>query len=341
LTTAINAPQPVVVAVPGTVTCPACRAKVTSAPIERWTAAEAANFFVIPSRNADRNARCSAALAKLWNDRPCEVYECNACGLGFGWPHLSGSNEFYAITHEQADYPPFRWEYPQAAQHAIAQFPAGGLVLDVGAGHGNFSKQLPAGWSYYAVESTEVMRQRIEQRGHKTFTSLEHAADAHPNAFSFIVLFQVLEHVADFDGMLATLRSLAAPGAVLAMSMPYGPEIARRVAVATCPDMPPNHINRWTPPAVAAAVARAGFKLESHRVQPPQVRNVLYTAYLRTIAQAARQPRSLAGRWYSVQNKKARIALAPPLGVLQLLRMAPRLRSAALSANFLTFSRAV
>jgi hypothetical protein len=41
--------------------------------VERYSAQEAANFFVAPSRNADRNARWAAALAKLWDNRPCEV----------------------------------------------------------------------------------------------------------------------------------------------------------------------------------------------------------------------------------------------------------------------------
>jgi SAM-dependent methyltransferase len=261
--------------------------------------------------------------------------------MGFGWPHKSGSHEFYQITHEQADYSPFRWEYPQAAQHAVKLFPQGGMALDVGAGHGNFAKQLPAGWRYFAVESTEVMRQRLEARGHQTFETLELAAAKHPGEFSLIVLFQALEHVAEFDAMLPLLRKLARPGAVLAMSMPYGPDIRRRAAVSGCPDLPPNHINRWTPKGVEAAVARAGFTLESHVVQPATFKHVLYTAYLRTIAEAAQRPRSLSGRWYAIKNKKLRIAVAPALGAIHLARMAPRLGHAALTANFLTLSRAV
>lgn len=340
-----TARSPVEVAIPPgatqPVTCPACQSPVTTPPVERYTAQEAANFFVAPSRNADRNARCAVALAKLWDNRPCEVFECPSCGMGFGWPHKSGSHEFYAITHEQADYPPFRWEYPKAAQHAIKLFPQGGMALDVGAGHGNFAKELPQGWTYFGVESTEVMRKRLEERGHKTFVTLEEAAQKHAGQFSLIVLFQVLEHVAEFDAMLPTLRTLAKPGALLAMSTPYGPEIRRRAAASGCPDMPPNHINRWTPEAVAAAVARAGFRLETHVVQPATAKNVLYTAYLRAIAQAAQHPRSLSGRWYSIKSKKLRIATAPALGAIHLLRMAPRLGDAALSANFLTFSRAV
>lgn len=323
------------------ISCPACLQIITDGPIETWTASDAADHFVAPSRNANRNQRLIRVLEHLWVGKACEVYECPTCGFGFGWPHRSGGADFYKISHEQAGYPTSRWEYSIAANRASEVFPTGGMALDVGAGFGNFAKFLPRGWRFHAVESTPFMRSALQARGHRTFDTLDEAADAAPNSFSLIVLFQVIEHVAEFDAMLSTLRRLAAPGALLVISTPYGPDLPARFLATKCPDMPPNHINRWTSQALGKAVARAGFRLEVCKVQPAQVKNILYSAYLRTVSDAAHNRNSLAGFWYRIQDKRVRMFVAPFVGLVQLAKMLPQLRRATLSVNMLAYCRAV
>ncbi|MBY0307977.1 MAG: class I SAM-dependent methyltransferase [Phycisphaerales bacterium] len=321
--------------------CPVCTAAIDTRPIERHTAQEAADFFVPRTRSEERNRRLVEALQELWPESVCEVYECSGCGFGFGWPFKGGDELFYSIIHQAADYPRWRWEYAVAAGAAQRLFPGGGKVLDVGAGHGVFRKSLPPGWEYYAAESTDMMRAKLEQAGAKVFRDLDEAGNRAPGTFQFAVLFQVIEHVAPPVPMLRQIRKLMATGGVLAVSTPNNEEIPRRYKATLCPEMPPNHINRWTPKALARALADAGFEQSEVMRQPPAAKNILYSAYLRALTRAGRNPRSLPAAAYRIKNKKLRAAALAPVGGLMIAEMLPHLGAARLSVNMLCLSRAV
>ena len=321
--------------------CPICNAALTGAPIERHTAQQAADFFCPPWRNADRNRRIVAALHGLWPTGACEVYQCSDCGFGFGWPFVGGNDAFYSVLHEAAGYPSWRWEYKVAAECAAQLFPNGGKMLDVGAGYGIFKKSLAANWDYHAAESTDTMRATLEKNGAKVFYDLDQAAAQVPGTFQFVAMFQVIEHVAPPLPMLQKLRTLMAPGGVMAISTPNNEEIPARYQATLCPDMPPNHINRWTPKALGTAMAAAGFEQIETRRQPPAVKNILYSAYLRSLAIAARNPGSVSAAAYRIKNKKLRAAALAPVSLLMIAAMLPRLRAASLSVNMLSLARAV
>ena len=115
--------------------CPACESVQIGAPVERYTAEDAATHFCPPWRNADRYERLRQSITKLWGGNTCVIRQCSACGFAFGDPFVGGDEEFYSTLHEQHGYPSWRWDYDLAVREVLAFFPQGRL-LEIGAGNG-------------------------------------------------------------------------------------------------------------------------------------------------------------------------------------------------------------
>ena len=64
--------------------------------------------------------------------------------------------------------------------------------------------------------------------------------------FDVICLFQVLEHLDRLPELFGALHRLAAPGALLMVSVPNAARTAFFELNGALLDMPPNHIGRWS-----------------------------------------------------------------------------------------------
>jgi len=223
--------------------------------------------------------------------------------------------------HEQKDYPAWRWDYDIAVEHAIEKF-SGGRVLDIGAGVGNFLCRLEANWECYGVEGSESTRSELEARAIKVFRGLSEATQSHAGTFQVITLFQVLEHIADFDLILKQCHQLLAAGGRLVITVPDGDAMIRQEQMTGCPDMPPNHINKWTPASLSGVLERIGFYPSQPIYEPPSWKSLRPNLNLRISADAVIK-NSLASQAYRIRTKSVRVTALSLLGVPALIRMIP------------------
>ena len=94
----------------------------------------------------------------------------------------------------------------------------------------------------HADDATTLLR----DRGIRVFADPAEAEATLGQAVQVITFFQVLEHVADFRSFLAMCRKLLAPGGWIVCSVPNGQTIREQQRWTHCPDMFPNHINKWS-----------------------------------------------------------------------------------------------
>ncbi len=303
------------------VTCPACGTLCSDPPLYRYTASEAAAHFCPITRNADRHQRLEASISKLWKGEDCTIQRCRECGFAFGHPFVGGDEEFYSILHEQKGYPTWRWDYDIAIREALNLF-GRGKILEIGAGAGVFLRSLGQEWERYAVEASESTREPLEASGIHIFRDLSAAAQSESGTFQVVAMFQVLEHIAEFRPVLAQCRQLLRTGGRLVITVPDGEAMIRQERITGCPDMPPNHLNKWTPDSLSRVLQDAGFEPKPAIFEPSSWQNLKTSLYLRVIADAT-HPRSIAAQVYRIPNKRLRASLLMGLGLPALIRMLP------------------
>jgi SAM-dependent methyltransferase len=257
----------------------------------------------------------------LWQGEECSILRCRECGFAFGHPFVGGDEEFYSILHEQKGYPSWRWDYDVALDAAL-KGKDGGRILEIGAGVGNFLKSLDQKWERFAVEASESNRAELERAGIKVFRDLSAAVKMEAGSFEVIVLFQVLEHIAEFKSVLAQCRKLLGAGGRLVITVPDGDAMIRQERLTGCPDMPPNHINKFTPQSLSLALHDAGFEAGPAIPEPSSLRNLQASLYMRVTTDATRK-HTLAAQVYRIRNKRLRQPFLVLLGAPALLRMLP------------------
>lgn len=302
----------------GSIVCPVCHAACQAEPLHIYSATKAAAHFCPPSRSLDRHQRLLKTIRRLWGGDQSSVHVCGNCGFGFGWPYVGGDDEYYGILHEQAGYPKDRWEYGWTKRHVLRQFPDGGRILDIGTGSGMFLRALDSRWDKFATEGSPANRERLRAGGIECFESTTAAVAQARGTFAVITMFQVLEHIAPFRGILADCQALLQPGGVIVISVPSAAAIYDQEMLTGCQDMTPNHINKWTPDSLAVALRQHGFAPQPSALEPPSLDAATSRAALITRAQAASLPRSLAARAYAIRSRHLRLALLAAISAANL-----------------------
>jgi predicted SAM-dependent methyltransferase len=183
-----------------------------------------------------------------------------------------------------------------------------------------FLRRLETNWQVFGVEGSELTRVELEHDGIQVLRDLGVAVKSHANQFRVITLFQVLEHIADFEEMLRQCNALLEPGGHLVVTVPDGDAMIRQERVTGCHDMPPNHINKWTPESLSLVMRRVGFECATPIYEPPSWRNVKANLHMRMIADAAKGD-TVAAQVYRIRNRRFRFAALSFLGVQTMLRM--------------------
>ncbi len=303
------------------VRCPVCEDHCAGPPLYRYSVEQAAAHFCPPTRDVDRNRRLRHCISTLWRGNKCAILSCGRCGFAFGYPFVGGDEEFYSILHEQRGYPAWRWDYDVAIARAVENS-AGGNILDIGAGVGNFLRGLDGSWRCYAVEGSELTRHELEASGIKVFRDLSGVARSHAGTFQVVTLFQVLEHIADFRTLLQQCRLLLAPGGRLVVTVPDAAAMIRQERLTGCHDMPPNHIGKWTPESLTRVLERTGFECSSPVYEPASWKNLKANLHMRVTADATDQ-NSLTAQVYRIKSRFLRVAALSVLAGPALLRMLP------------------
>jgi SAM-dependent methyltransferase len=166
---------------------------------------------------------------------------------------------------------------------ADALAPAGGELLDIGCGTGNFlAAARDAGYHVSGIEldrnAAHFARERLGLQRVLALTISEFAEQHSKEQFDVVTFFEVLEHQAAPIEFLQRVRTCVRPGGVIALSVPNrerwltGPDVL---------DFPPNHFSRWNTVALKKFLDIQGFDVLSVREQPA---SVTYTAQMMHVA---------------------------------------------------------
>jgi len=264
---------------------------------------------------------------------------CPECEFAFGYPFVGGDEAFYQILHEQKGYPAWRWDYDIAIRDALNPI-GGGRVLDVGAGVGMFLQKLPSTWQRFAVESSEITRDALRQKDIHVFQDLSSATSTATGTFQVITLFQVLEHISEFKMVLEQCRSLLVSGGCIVITVPDGEAMIRQEKLTGCPDMPPNHIGKWTEKSLTLALRNAGFIAEPAIFEPSSLRNLRGALHLKVMADAT-HPDSLAAQIYRISHKPLRSLLLAGAGAASLPKLLPNVHQLVRGGAFAMVAKAL
>jgi SAM-dependent methyltransferase len=195
---------------------------------------------------------------------------CPACGLQMASPRVVWS----ASTYPSDQSYPVRWEFERAADDLG---PAPLDVLELGCGTGNFLA-LVAGRGHRPVGldfSASAVAQ-AQARGLTAFCGgiedLERHLGRHAR-FDAVVLFHLIEHLADPGALLGALAPLLRPGARIFLSCP-GPRRftklirEQQAGASDFWDYPPQHVARWTLPALRALLEASGWRVTVATEEP-------------------------------------------------------------------------
>jgi SAM-dependent methyltransferase len=142
--------------------------------------------------------------------------------------------------------------------------------------------------------------------------------------FDAITMFQVLEHIAEFDQMLADCRQILRPGGLLVISVPDGDAMRALEELTGCFDVTPNHINKWTPKSLSLAIQRNGLAPQPPVMEPHSLQSYLCLAGLKLLARMTTRPKSLAGKANGLQKRILRKGVLAALLAAELLRSLPQ-----------------
>jgi SAM-dependent methyltransferase len=251
--------------------CPICRS-TGGYQVASYRADEAAQAFAPRRLAPDRHAELLRKLSVLWHDAPCILCRCASCDFIYSGPFISGDAEFYHLAFPDASYPTGKWEYDRTRQALRECKFVEPKLLEIGAGNGAFLKQLlKDGWApenLQAFEFSSSGQAAIERICVNCLATDLRSIDV-SCTFDVVCMFQVLEHLDDYDGIFEVLERIVRPGGHLFIATPNGAWIALNEQRHLLLDMPPNHISRWSTASFAALARRFGWHLEECELEPP------------------------------------------------------------------------
>ena len=187
------------------------------------------------------------------------LYRCRICDLTFSDPMQAPGSEWYegaylirhiAVDDRIREY--FRW--------ALNRLPPACRLLDVGCGEGTFVAYARGrGFDAWGVDFSRTSVEAGARRyGLTTLRvgAIEALRAAGPG-FQAVTAFEVLEHVESPVTLLRTMRDALLPGGDLALSVPN----RDRWPLQEFSDYPPNHLTRWSEPALRRAAEEADLRV--------------------------------------------------------------------------------
>ena len=140
---------------------------------------------------------------------------------------------------------------------ALADTPAGGFALDVGAaGGGNTRVLRDAGWRAVAVEYTETGAAICRRRGLDVVRGDAQCLPFRDGSADLAVAFDVIEHLDDDAAAVAELHRVLRRGSRLVLAVPADPTLWSEHDVAV------DHKRRYTRQSLRDVVTGAGFAVD-------------------------------------------------------------------------------
>jgi 2-polyprenyl-3-methyl-5-hydroxy-6-metoxy-1,4-benzoquinol methylase len=153
--------------------------------------------------------------------------------------------------------------------------PAGGSLLDIGAGPGHLGAAVAGHFGYVAGVEADASLPPPPGVYHRWISGTADPAAVWERPFDVIVFADVLEHLEDPESMLLAARRWLAPGGLLLVSLPNVANIAVRLSLlagrfeyADRGILDRTHLRFFTRRSARRAVEAAGFRIARVRATP-------------------------------------------------------------------------
>jgi len=154
-----------------------------------------------------------------------------------------------------------------------------GRILEVGCGDGHFlAAAQAAGFEAWGTEISSSGLQRLEKRGLRVLAGDLTDLGLPPGHFDAVVLFEVLEHLADPVGHLMECHRVLREGGALVLTTPNFGSLSRRLLGERWRVVDPEHLVLFTSRGLRTALERAGFRVQalwSRNLDPTEILRVL------------------------------------------------------------------
>lgn len=293
--------------------CPAC-GSVSTAKLFEVTADEASRYFINSRQDPNRSRKLTSHLSDLWGSNTCDFRKCADCGFGFADPFVAGGFEFYNLAMPYPSYPTMKWEYARTIEELAGLKTGGRTALEIGPGFGYFLDRIKNKFFHVsdisAVDYNETARSVLSSKGFKTFSGDFRADsfDSMKEAFDFIFMFQVFEHMDRVDDVFARLKYLLKTQGSVFIAVPNEKRTYCMESIESHPslvDMPPNHIGRWTKEAFDAICRRHGLQLSKCEREPFNLAKFLRQDIIHSFLRKAQKPGSVSELVRALPRSKA------------------------------------
>jgi len=248
--------------------CPAC----DSTSLETLESVDVAkqHKFYAPDNVTIQKELTEAASAT------CLIYErlrCKQCALEFASPLKAPTSEWYAIAYRAMNlYPMDRWEFGEVIRHIRP----GERIFEIGCGSGMFlEKCREAGIAAEGIDFNDASVAACKAKGLNATRMHAGEQDA-SKTFDHIAAFQVIEHLDNPREVLFRASRMATKETHLWVSVPSDRYIVRLRGETEFLDLPPHHMSRWSPKALAAIGSATGWELSELAYEPVSLRKALW-----------------------------------------------------------------
>jgi SAM-dependent methyltransferase len=247
-------------------------------------------------------------IESLWNQNEGHVVECKACKFVYAHPYIAGNADFYNGAFDDG-YPSEKWEFEQTLKSVKQQKHFPNLkILEVGSGIGFFLKHLLSlGISPSSIEATEYSKQGVKALKDLGVTVYEADIRAlyannviKASDYDMIFVFQVMEHLDSLGEFMSVMQNLLKPGGNFYMAVPNPNRIRFNELNGGFLDIPPNHINRFSPQSLDILAKENGFKIINMQTEPEKLSSIMgsffYQRSIRRLQLNQRSPSNIQAK---------------------------------------------
>jgi len=148
--------------------------------------------------------------------------------------------------------------------------------LDVGCGAGALMQAaVSRGWVTVGTEVAPTAADAVSREGFEVHLRMLEDAPLADESFDVVSIVEVVEHVADTDSLLRSVRRVLRPGGALYLTTPHGLGLsARTLGLAWSGVAPPEHLQLFSIKGLTALAERAGLRvreLHTHSANPHEL----------------------------------------------------------------------
>jgi SAM-dependent methyltransferase len=196
---------------------------------------------------------------------PFRIMRCHRCGVLFTFPLPSDMERYYPARYR--GYGPLvtfllRALYRASVRKWTRLFSHPGAALEIGCGAGLMLEAFrELGWQVMGIERNEAMAEHARSTYGLHVVSTGIAELPRAPTFDLIIMFHVLEHLADPLTMLRECAARLTPAGRVVLAVPNAESWQARFAGVVWPHLdPPRHLIHFSPESLESALQKAGMR---------------------------------------------------------------------------------